>query len=743
MIIFHEENKEFHLCNTSISYIINILENGHLGHLYFGKVIHGENFSNLMPSRAATLAPAQFKNNLDFTLETKRLEYPCYGTGDYRSPAYEITYPSGNRISDFKYLNHKIYNGKLALKELPHLHGNDCETLEITLEDQVTKMKMVICYHIFNNLPVISREVKFTNNAAQRIVLEKAMSMSLDLFDNKFDVTTLDGAWSRERHIHKRALSYGKISVSSSRGTSSASHNPFLALSTKNATEETGEVFGFSLIYSGNHEFSAEVDCYDITRVMCGINSFEFNWTLEQNETFQTPEAVMVYSSNGFSGMTNSFHDLVRNNLLRGVWSNKDRPILINNWEATYFNFNEESLVNIATKAKTLGIELFVLDDGWFGKRNDDTTSLGDWFVNLNKLPNGIKGISKRIHALDMKFGLWFEPEMVNEISDLYLAHHEWTISTPNRNKSYGRNQFVLDYTNNDVVDYIYTVMSDTLEEGSVDYVKWDMNRNITESYSAILPSHRQKEFFHRYILGVYNLYERLTNRFPNILFESCASGGARFDLGMLYYAPQAWTSDNTDAIARLDIQAGTSMLYPLSTMGSHVSACPNHQLRRTTSLDTRANVAYYGTFGYELDVTKLSDIDLKIIKNQVSFFKEQRTLIRTGDFYRLEIGENGIYAFMVVSKDKSKAMFSYYKVLANSNPTTKKIKLCGLDPNAKYNITNRKSSYGDELMNFGFITEQEFTGVLQEASTKGVCTSGNDAGDFTSYTYVLKKESK
>lgn len=733
-IHFNSETKTFHLTNKKVSYIINIMQNNQLGHLYFGKAVtHRESFSHLQVERGVILAPCAFEGNLDFSLEVLKQEYPAYGTGDYRDPAYQIELENGSRISDFTYKSHEIFRGKKELVGLPHTHGDNVDTLEITMYDELIDCSMILKYHIFDYHATIVRSVEFISHGNQKIKINRAMSASIDFYDANFEMITLDGTWSRERHINTRPLSKGVTSISSSRGTSSASHNPFIALKRPNTTEHSGEVYGFNFVYSGNFLASAEVDCYDVTRVTMGINPFEFQWNLENS--FQTPEVVMVYSDTGLNGMSKTFHNLYRHNLIRGGYKNKVKPILINNWEATYFDFNEESILKIAQKARDLGVELFVLDDGWFGKRDNDTTSLGDWTAYLKKLPNGIGHLCNKINDMGLKFGLWFEPEMVNEISELYKSHPDWVIQTPNRKKSYGRNQFILDFTREEVVTYIFDKMCETLNSSNIAYIKWDMNRNITEAYGLELRADQQQEFFHRYILGVYSLYDQLIKKYPHILFESCASGGARFDAGMLYYAPQAWCSDDTDAVERLHIQYGTSMVYPITSMGSHVAAIPNHQVDRRTSLKMRADVAYFGTFGYELDLNIISDEEKEQVKAQIEFFKEYREVIQLGDFYRLQQGN--YYSWMVVSQDKNTAIVGYYKILAVPNPSIKKIKLVGLDVDTEYKC-NGQTYYGDELMNIGVILETEFTGLIQGPSFKGKYTSGTDAGDFTSQLYVF-----
>ena len=741
MIRYNESDKTFYLGNDEISYILKIMKNGQLEHLYFGKKVDSKiNSEHLRRDRSCIGAPHTFENDSDFSLDVYRQEYPAYGAGDYREPAYQLLMKDGSRITDFVYKSHRIYSGKTKPEGLPGTFGEDDEisTLEITLEDEKIACRLILKYHLFEKLSAVARSAYFENYGEEELFIERALSMSMDLFDSDYDMIQLDGAWGRERHLHTRHLQYGKQSIDSARGASSAYHNPFIALKRPATTESEGEVYGFSLIYSGNFLAQAEVDHYDVTRVSLGINPFEFEWKLEKGASFQTPEAVTVYSSQGLNCMSRTFHDLFRNNLMKSEWRKKVRPILINNWEATYFDFNEEKILLLAEQAKQLGIELFVLDDGWFGKRNDDTSSLGDWEENRDKLPNGIASLAGKINDIGLMFGLWFEPEMVNEISNLYSMHPDWAVSVPGRKKTLGRNQMVLDFSNSEVVDCIYEKMAKILGCGKISYVKWDMNRYITEAYSQTLPSERQKEFFHRYILGVYSLYEKLTSRFPHILFESCASGGGRFDPGLLYYAPQGWTSDDTDAVERLQIQYGTSLVYPISSMGSHVSAVPNHQLTRTTSLKMRGDTAYFGTFGYELDVTRISDEEKQEMKKQIAYFKKNRDVFQLGSFYRLQNEEKRV-AWMCVSDDKKRAIAAAYKVLATPNPKLVKIKLQGLNPNWQYVCEETgQTYYGDELMNFGLICETEFTGHMHAPDYQGISHSGTDIGDFTSQIYTL-----
>jgi alpha-galactosidase len=488
-----------------------------------------------------------------------------------------------------------------------------------------------------------------------------------------------------------------------------------------------------SLVYSGNFEMLAEVDNHGVTRLQAGIHSTDFDWKLEPGAEFQTPEALLVWSDEGLNGMSQTYHRLYQKRLVRGQWREKVRPILINNWEATYFDFTEEKLLTIADKAAECGIELFVLDDGWFGARTSDYAGLGDWTVNRDRLPNGIDGLAEKIEARGMKFGIWVELEMVNEDSDLYRAHPDWVLSVPGRRKSLGRSQCVLDFSRKDVIDNIYGQMEAILASGKVSYVKWDMNRSITECWSHALPADQQGEVFHRYILGLYDLYERLTAKFPHVLFESCASGGNRFDPGMLYYAPQTWASDNSDAVERQKIQYGTSMCYPVSSMGSHVSVVPNHQVNRMTPLHTRANTAYFGTFGYELDLNKLTEEEIAEVKEQVAFMKEYREILQFGTFYRLQSPfEGNVTVWMSVSADKKTAIVGWYRTLNRVNYRFERVKLAGLLPDALYeNSCSGARCYGDELMNYGLITTD---GTAGEPNAENGLTT-----DFDSRIYVLK----
>ncbi len=736
-IIYHEKSQTFHLFNAEISYVFTILQNHQLGQLYFGKRIHDrEDFAYLLELKARPMSACAFEGDRNFSLEHIKQEYPSYGTGDMRYPAFTILQENGSRISDFVYSGHTIKNGKPALDWLPATYveqENEAETLEVYLQDSVSGTKLILRYTIFKDFPVITRNVRFEQNVDTKVCLERAMSLSLDLPDMNYEMIELTGAWSRERYVETRKLAHGIQAVYSMRGCSSANYNPFIALKRPETTENSGEVIGFSLIYSGNFLAQAEVDTYNITRVTIGIHPENFSWQLEKGDSFETPEAVMVYSKDGLNGMSHIFHRLYQSRLARGKWRDLERPILINNWEATYFDFNESKILEIAECAKQLGIELFVLDDGWFGKRNDDTSSLGDWYVNLEKLPNGVSGLEKQIEKLGMKFGLWIEPEMINKESKLYKEHADWVLNTPNRNMSHGRNQFVLDFSREDVVDGIYDQLENVFQDAPISYVKWDMNRSMTEVYSQAASPEEQGTIMHKYILGVYRLYEKLIARFPDILFESCASGGSRFDPGMLYYAPQCWTSDDTDAVERLKIQYGTSMVYPLSSMGAHVSAVPNHQLLRNTSLAMRGNVACFGAFGYELDITKLKEEEKEVIKEQVAFMKQYRKLLQYGTFYRLSSPFDGnVTAWMVVDKEQKTALVGYYRILQRVNDAYHRIKLQGLNKDYCYYVTVLEEDiYGDELMNIGLVVSDASSGENHEKY------DGTN-GDFQSRIYKL-----
>lgn len=732
-IIFHKELKEFHLYNKEISYIIHILPNGHVGNLYFGKKIDPyKTYNHLFEGIYRPLAAYVYEGDNKFSLQNTRQEYPTFGLSDFRKGAFLIKQENGSEISDFKYESHKIIEGKLKLKGLPQTYvenKEDATTLEITLLDEVIKSKLKLYFTIFEDRAVITRSASFLNLSNKSINIEKAMSFNLDLPDSNYNMIQLNGAWGRERHVYDRSIKEGTQGFYSLKGASSAEFNPFLALRRPNTDEFSGEVIGFSLVYSGNFMAEIDVDTYNQTRIMMGIHPERFSWPLNLNEEFYTPEVVIVYSDKGLNYMSQVYHSLYRECLMRGKWKNSVRPILLNSWEALSFSIDEEKIKELATNASKLGVELFVLDDGWFGKRNNDNAGLGDWNVNKEKFPNGLNEIIEYINKLGMDFGIWIEPEMVNKDSELYRSHPDWIIHDPNRKPSHTRNQYTLDFSRDEVVDHIYNQIEKLLSDYNISYVKWDMNRYITECYSKDKGANLQGTVYHKYILNVYKLYDKLTTRFPNILFESCSSGGARFDPGMLYYAPQTWTSDNTDAMERIKIQYGSSLVYPLISMGSHVSESPNQQVFRETTLETRANVAYFGNLGYELDVNNLWDVEKEEIKKQIQFYKENREVFQFGEFYRIKNPyNNNISAWMVKSNDEKTIILGCYKLLNHANEGKERVKLFGLDKDGDYKLSYpyEKEFKGDELMNVGISMNDDY-----------FCNSGND---FSSVLYLLRK---
>ena len=737
-IHYHENTRTFHLFNASVSYIFTILENGTPGSLYYGaRLTDKDDYSELLEMKRRANAPCTYEGNLLFSLEHLKQEYPLYGHGDLRYPACSMRRENGSHIFEFRYISHVIYSGKHGINGLPAIWcstTDEMESLEVELEDANSGTRLTLYYTICSDLPVIARHTRITQAGASAVTIERVMSCNVDLIDDAWEMVQLNGAWSRERHVTTMPLRPGIQSVYSMRGHSSAQFNPFLALKRKECTETQGECMGFTLLYSGSFLAGVEVDNYHVSRVQIGIHPDCFEWTLEQGESFETPEAVYVYSEDGLNGMSQAFHTLFNRHLVRGKYRMKERPILINNWEATYFDFDEEKIVRIAETAAQAGIELFVLDDGWFGNRNDDHRGLGDWYVNLQKLPHGISGLSQRIHSLGMQFGLWIEPEMVNRDSNLYRTHPEWVMVDPDYVPCHGRNQYVLDFSRKEVVDYIFKCLDQVLDGADVNYIKWDMNRTMSEVYSRSHSSLQQGRVMHEYILGVYDLYERLIQKYPDILFESCASGGGRFDAGMLYYAPQAWTSDNSDAVERLKIQYGTSYVYPPSCMGAHVSAVPNHQVFRNTPFNTRANTAFYGAFGYELDLSKLTEDELEQVRQQVTFMKKYRSVFQYGTFYRLSSPfESNETVWMSVSQDQKTAIVGYYRVLNEVNVGYRRIRLKGLNPDEQYRISmDGRWIEGRELMKAGLVTSDYTSGE------NGEIYNGSN-GDFISRLYVLE----
>ncbi len=707
-IKYDSEHRLFHLQTPNTSYIIQLNNYGVPVHAYWGRKVADAPWNGMMVSQErASFSPNPYPEDRSVSFDTLPQEYPAYGTSDFRHPAYQVQLEDGSTITELAYVDHRIARCKPKLEGLPSTYvekAEEAETLELELLDEKTGLRVVLSYSVFAEHDAIIRSAKLANTGKSTLRLLRALSGSVDFRHDKFHLLQLSGAWARERDIVRRQVVPGMQSVESRRGSSSHQQNPFIALVAPNADEDQGESYGFSLVYSGSFIAQAEVDQFRTTRVSMGINPFDFGWRLEEGEQFQTPELVMVYSDGGLGGMSRIYHRLYRSRLCRGSHRDRTRPVLVNNWEATYFQFDADKIESIAKAGQELGIELFVLDDGWFGYRDNDDSSLGDWKVDYRKLPGGLADLASRVNGLDMQFGLWFEPEMVSPDSDLYRAHPDWCLHVPDRRRTEGRKQLILDLSRKDVCDYLIEAVGSVLRSAPIAYVKWDMNRNMTEIGSALLSPERQRETAHRYMLGLYRVLEAITSEFPHILFESCSGGGGRFDPGMLHYMPQTWTSDNTDAVSRLRIQYGTSMVYPISTMGAHVSAVPNHQVNRMTSVQTRGNVAMSGNFGYELDLTQMTDEDKEEVKAQVRQYKEIRHLVQFGEFYRLRSPfEGNDTAWMMVAEDGSEAFAAYVRVLAEPNAPLDWLKFKGLEPHAKYRTGENGPLYGgDQLMYAG-----------------------------------------
>ncbi len=709
MISFDENKKILKLDTKNSSYVIGIFDEGYLLNLYYGAYLPDCNlWANAKRPKYASFSPANpHIPNEEFSSDVAPMEYGCNGSGDMRISALAIRNSNGNSVTDIRYISHKIYKGKPDISPLPHVYVNnedEADTLEILTQDKVTGAVVTLYYTAFNELDVITRSVNVKNGSDTAFDIERVFSMCLDLPSMNYDLVTLYGRHNKERTREQRRLAHGIQGIASKRGSSSHQQNPFAALVSRSAGEEYGDVYGFNLVYSGNFEFSAECDFSATTRVIMGINPTDFCWHLDPDASFQSPEAVMVFTDKGVGEMSRIFHRLYMNNLVRGKYKYEKRPLLINSWEAAYFDFDTDKLVEFASHAKEFGIDMLVMDDGWFGNRNDDTNSLGDWFVNEEKLLGGLGVLIDRVNALGMKFGIWYEPEMISPDSELFRAHPDWLVHVAGREPSIGRHQYVIDVSREDVRDNIFNQMYEVLSKNKVDYLKWDFNRNISEAGSALLPPERQKEFFHRFVLGTYDLMDRLTKAFPDMLLENCSGGGGRFDAGMLYYSPQIWTSDNTDPIERLTIQFGTSMCYPASTMGAHVSACSR------TGYATKGNVALWGTFGYELDPTKLGEADRELIRKQVLDYHKYYDLIHYGDLYRLIDPYFDSYkcAWSFVAPDKSEVLATAVIMRADCEARFV-LKLAGLDRNKLYmNEADGEVYSGALLMNAGInLTEK------------------------------------
>lgn len=729
MIYFNEIDKIFTIQTENSTYQIKIDKYNFLSHIYYGNKICEGSMDYLVKDGSIVFSvnPAESEDR-NFSLEILPQEYSSCGIGDYRISSINLTDGNGARVFSPKFVGYEMKNGVKEIDGMPHIYedGDNPKTLEIYLKDFISNLELTLNYTVIYNKDIIARSVTFKNSSKDNIKLNKIMSSCLDFLNNyDFDVIHFHGRHAMERMFERVSIPYGITSFSSKRGTSSHQQNPSIILCDKDTNEDYGNCYGMSLVYSGNFLIEIEKDQVDQLRVNMGINPENFEYHLKENEIFETPQVIMTFSNKGISKLTHNFHNVIRNNICRGEYKLKSRPILINNWEATYFDFDDEKILNIAKEASALGLDMFVLDDGWFGKRDNDSCSLGDWYVNKNKFKNGLDNVIKNINNLGMKFGLWFEPEMISEESDLYEKNPDWAIKIPNRPPSKSRSQLVLDMSRDDVVEYIFDAMSNIIDNANVEYIKWDMNRSISDAFSLSIEKERQGEFYHRYILGVYKLLEKLLKKYPNILMEGCSGGGGRYDIGMLYYFPQIWCSDNTDAIERLEIQYGTSFIYPISTVGSHVSAIPNHQTGRDTPINTRGIVAMSGSFGYEMDLSLLSNSEKEIVKEQIICYKKYQPLIHNGLYYRLSSPNyNNYTAWQFVSKDLKETLVSVVVTRVKPNKLNLIIKLKGLSKDKKYcieNYNNDKIVYtGDMLMNGGI-------------------SINNPTGNFPAYQFYIK----
>ena len=702
----------FKLDTKNTTYAFQVSKFDYILHTHYGAKVSDIDLSYVYPfdRNRSFINATEADTDMVFNLNDVYMEYSGYGIGDFRTTALRIRHADGSRAADLRYHSHEIIKGAVCPDKMPSATENGetgIETLKVVLKDSATDTFVNMYYTVYEDTDVITRFNEIVNMGDTNIFVEKAASLQLDMNRADMDFIQFAGAWAKERREHRSSLHAGTQGFVSRRGTSSHQHNPFFCLCDKNADEERGSAYGFHLVYSGNHRTEIEVGQFSTTRVLMGINDEGFAWQLKKGEKFVTPQVLMTYSGEGLGNMSRNFHTFIREHIFRPVWKNVRRPLLINNWEATYFDFNQEKLIELATTASQLGIELLVMDDGWFGHREDDKTSLGDWKPYAKRLPAGLKPLAEGINKAGLKFGLWMEPEMISEDSDLYRDHPDWVLSIPGRCRSIGRNQFVLNLINDEVKEYIISVMSDVLSSANIEYLKWDMNRYLTEVYSTTLGRDNQGEAYHRYVLAVYEILDRLIKKFPKLLIEHCSGGGGRFDTGMLYYSPQIWTSDDTDAIERIETQLGTSFGYPVTSMGSHVSAVPNHQTGRVVDMNTRADVAYNGTFGYELDINKLSDEEREMIKEQTAFYKEHYDLINNGDLYRIMHDKNECAAWCYASRDKKEILLFYVQLDGGANDGDRFIKLPCADVSLRYvDEDERRTYFGDTLKNLGICVQ-------------------------------------
>jgi alpha-galactosidase len=707
MAIYYDENtKIFTLETVNSTYQMRTDAYGFLLHLYYGtKVLGSMDYLLTYYDRGFSGNPNDVGTDRTYSMDVLPQEYPCYGNGDFRSPSFNLKDENGIYGCDLRVSSHKITKGKYGLSKLPAVYAEEsqAETLEITLKDERTDVEVVLYYGVLPELDVITRAVKVRNCGQKPVVLTKVYSGCLDFVAGDYDVLHFHGRHGMERNLERTPVIAGNQSFCSRRGTSSHQHNPFVILAEHTATEEAGSCYGMSLLYSGNFHCEAERDQFRQTRIAMGIMEEMFAYTLPSGEEFEAPEIAFSYG-NGLTQLSYNFHRLIRDHVCRGRWKNAPRPILLNNWEATYFDFDGEKIVQIAKQAAELGVDMLVLDDGWFGKRDSDDSGLGDWFVNESKMGGTLASVVKQVNDLGMKFGLWIEPEMISEDSQLYREHPDWAFAIPGRKPIRGRQQLVLDFSREEVVDHIFEQIASVVENANVSYIKMDMNRSVSDVYTATERKQNQGTILYRYVLGVYNFLDRMLERFPDLLIEGCSGGGGRFDAGMLYYTPQIWCSDNTDAIERLRIQYGTSFGYPISAVGSHVSAVPNHQTGRVTPIETRGVVAMAGTFGYELDLNLISDEEKEAVRKQIEDCRKYWDLIHEGRYYRLSNPmEDMVTAWAFVSEDQSEMLLSVVRMVSHFNAPIDYLRMKGLKEDAIYREeTTGKEYTGSALVHAG-----------------------------------------
>ena len=703
MIVYEAKTRSCIINGKNYSYIIYVNDAGYLQQLYYGAKLTVDDAEYLVRSFGKNATADDM--NADMFTDSMALELGSFGKGDFRSATVIAEREDGALMSRFKYVKHTIFNGVANIKGQPCVRKAD-QTLTVTLKDDFSETEIYLNYTASDNSDVLIKNAEIRNTGKTGIKLKKAFSFCTNLpdTDKQYYALRLAGSWASERRPIITPLTEGMLRLESTRGYSSHQMNPFMAILADGCTEKSGECYGYNLLYSGSFALTAEMTTDKNVRIQGGINDYMLGWELDGGEGFITPQSALCYSAEGLGGLSRAYHDFFREYIIAPKRVYERRPIVVNNWEATYFDFDNEKLFGIIDEAAKLGIDTFVLDDGWFGKRNDDISGLGDWFVNNKKLKGGLKPIIDRCKKNGLKFGLWFEPEMISEDSDLYRAHPDWAIGKAGVEPCRSRNQLVLDFSRKEVVDYVFNAVSKVLKENDISYVKWDKNRDITENYTASLPAERQGEFAHRCTLGFYDLAERLTSTFPNVFFEGCAGGGGRFDGGALYYFPQIWTSDDSDGLERTKIQWGTSMCYPLSTMSCHVSACPNHQTQRTTPFETRGAVASLGATGYELDLTKLLLEEKQQIKVQIANYKTIDGLILNGDLYRLSNPfESNYFCEMIVAKDRAKAYVVGERFRGDPCDHDRILKLNGLDENKMYVIKELGlTASGKALVNVG-----------------------------------------